>query len=819
MHVSRRPVRSHRAPPRQEDGAGLARRAARVAAAVTCVLLALFATAAPAAAQDDRVPLRLTVTVVPPSGIAAPRPTGRVSVAVDGRRLVSLVLVGGIAPLTSITPQLSVALRALGHRVTINYSGDSNYEASTGLSLTLPTRSLLTIVARPRDTAPPAIEIVAPAGGVRYARGDAVAAIYSCNDPDERSAVTTCDGPVASGDPLDTAATGTFSFTVKAEDALGNAASRTVTYEVGETAGPAGGEPGDSGAPVDTTGSGSESDDHGAPAAPPTAPPPPGAGAPGGPAAGAPGAGAPGAGAPGALGTQPPPGSAGAPPTPQGGFSSPGRGTGGQSRAAPNAGSSDDVAASRAVQQVLAPYDPRSDPAQTIAILVAAFTLLQLGASTGGLALAGGVGGVVRTAARRDSGVAGARERRHAADEKPKPRSGYQRLRIKFLGAGLQTVAIGDRSRTWSWPGTQALDTLSATLPARLARRSPLLARVTADGTYLRAILGSASLLGMAGGLALGAAAIRDTGGDALPPAAALTIAIAVLGVLDATAGLVAVLLFTSGVLVLGGVDSNADLRVMLSLAALWFVVPVLAGAARPLRRPPTRRLGESWDRAADFVIASLVGAWSVQQILQALPGLAGMQLPIAAHADTAAACVLAALAVRLAAETIASHLYPQRLDTAEAGRVPQPGKLQRLGASALRTTLFVFFGYIVAGTSWQLWAAAALFVAPQLLSVYKQHLPNFPWLFRTRPRGLLRIVLMLFVATAIGALLLHTMDEHAESFLADSFVILAVPGFFLALLPVFGREGDAPATGWGKRIAGIAILATGILLALGRLP
>jgi uncharacterized RDD family membrane protein YckC len=76
----------------------------------------------------------------------------------------------------------------------------------------------------------------------------------------------------------------------------------------------------------------------------------------------------------------------------------------------------------------------------------------------------------------------------------------------------------------------------------------------------------------------------------------------------------------------------------------------------------------------------------------------------------------------------------------------------------------------------------------------------------------------MLFVATAIGALLLRTMDEHAENFLADSFVILTIPGFVLALLPVFGREGDRSATGWGKRIAGIAILAAGILLALGRL-
>jgi hypothetical protein len=76
----------------------------------------------------------------------------------------------------------------------------------------------------------------------------------------------------------------------------------------------------------------------------------------------------------------------------------------------------------------------------------------------------------------------------------------------------------------------------------------------------------------------------------------------------------------------------------------------------------------------------------------------------------------------------------------------------------------------------------------------------------------------MLVVATALAALLLHTMNEHSATFLADSFVILALPGFLLALMPVFGRDGDRPAMGWAKRIAGIAILAAGIVLVLSRL-
>jgi hypothetical protein len=416
--------------------------------------------------------------------------------------------------------------------------------------------------------------------------------------------------------------------------------------------------------------------------------------------------------------------------------------------------------------------------------------------------------------------VASAGGEAERAQQEPAPEAGfdYEGVNVEFLSAGLGAVARGDRSRTWGWPGTRTLDALGASLPTRLARRSPLLARVAADGTYLRAILGSASLLGMAAALTLGFAAIRNTDAEALPPVATLTIAIAVLGVLDAAAGLVAVLTFTIGILALGGVDSGADMRLMLGLGALWFVVPIIAGAARPLRRPPTRNLKESWDRAADFVIASLIGAWAVQKIVLALPGLAGMRLPITEHANMAALCVLAALVVRLAAETIAAHLYPRRLDVTEANDVPEPGALQRLGASALRTTIFLFFAQIVVGTSWQLWVGAALFVAPQILAVYEERFPNSPRLYQALPKGLMELVLMLFVATAVGALLLSTMNENAQTFLANSFVLLSLPGFLLSLLNLFGREGDERTIGWGKRFAGIGILVAAILLALGLL-
>jgi hypothetical protein len=43
---------------------------------------------------------------------------------------------------------------------------------------------------------------------------------------------------------------------------------------------------------------------------------------------------------------------------------------------------------------------------------------------------------------------------------------------------------------------------------------------------------------------------------------------------------------------------------------------------------------------------------------------------------------------------------------------------LQRLAVCSMRTAIFVFFAYIVVGSSWQLWVGAALFVIPQVLGV-----------------------------------------------------------------------------------------------------
>jgi hypothetical protein len=84
------------------------------------------------------------------------------------------------------------------------------------------------------DRAAPAIALRTPAAGATYALGAVVAADYACADAPGGSGVASCTGDVPDGAPIDTAAVGDHTFTVRAVDAAGNDATRSVSYRVEE---------------------------------------------------------------------------------------------------------------------------------------------------------------------------------------------------------------------------------------------------------------------------------------------------------------------------------------------------------------------------------------------------------------------------------------------------------------------------------------------------------------------------------------------------------------------------------------------------------
>ena len=450
---------------------------------------------------------------------------------------------------------------------------------------------------------------------------------------------------------------------------------------------------------------------------------------------------------------------------------------------------------------------PLFTPKAIVHLEVAAFAILSLlgsGAMLRGIAGLALPGAPAAVAAEAAAGAGAARRGGSVGSAK-----------VKALKRGDAELARGDRSRTWRWPGTPRLDAVSLALPVGVAPGSPLLARLLIDASYLRAMLGSASLLLPVGGVLLGAVAVSDTDGQALPPTLSLLVALAVLGVVDALAGFLAASAFVVGVAVSGGVGTAKDVRTMLGLGVVWFAVPLIAAAARPLRRTPPRTVADRRKRIADVVIASLIGAWAIQKMTRGLPGLAEQPLSVSTHATALALIVLGASAVRIVLEEVAARRYPQRLAMVQPGVVPRPGTAQRIAACCLRTAVFVFVVSAFLGQHWQLWAGGALFLAPQLLAVYEDRFPNSEGLYRFLPRGLLKLVVMLFVGTWIGALVLRAVGHSADAAL-NAFVLLAAWSLVLSLVEVFGREGKDPEEGWGRWLAGAGVLTVGVLFVLG---
>ena len=133
---------------------------------------------------------------------------------------------------------------------------------------------------------------------------------------------------------------------------------------------------------------------------------------------------------------------------------------------------------------------------------------------------------------------------------------------------------------------------------------------------------------------------------------------------------------------------------------------------------------------------------------------------------------VLGACALRIVLEAIAVRFYPSRLTDVQPDSLPQPIVMQRIAAAVTRTGLLLFVASAFLGWHWQLWVGGLLFLVPQVLSVFEEHFPNSPRLYRLLPRGIVRLVVMLLIGVGIGALV-DRAGAQSESLILDSFALI----------------------------------------------
>ena len=352
-------------------------------------------------------------------------------------------------------------------------------------------------------------------------------------------------------------------------------------------------------------------------------------------------------------------------------------------------------------------------------------------------------------------------------------------------------------------------------------RVSPLLSRIMLDAAPLRALVGSVSALLPLAAIVLGVIGGVGVDGKAQPAALGVMIALIVIGVFDSFAGLLGALALSIVVAVTGGIVDLSSVRTLIGVLLIIIGPGLIGSSFRDIRRRRAEGSAALWERLTDLVVVPLLGAWTALAIVKALPDLGGRAFPIAEHAGQIAVVVLVCLVLKVLVEEAAARWAPGRMRAVTLLSDVEPGNTQRTVSALLRTGMFLLVAAAFVGNVWQLWVAAVLFLLPGLLAMLAHRFRNVAALWQALPEGVPLFVVMIVIGLIATAVLTAALGS-TPSFAQDAFLVMAVPGFLLALLGLAGqgpREGDVrwyvrPSMTVVYRVGGVVMLIVAIVLA-----
>ena len=374
----------------------------------------------------------------------------------------------------------------------------------------------------------------------------------------------------------------------------------------------------------------------------------------------------------------------------------------------------------------------------------------------------------------------------------------------------------GDLSKTWDNRFTDETDYAFVGIAHRFNRFSPLLTRTVQDGNTIRAIIGSWAALLMPIGLLLGIIAAFNTGGQALPPAWGIVAAIMAVAIFDAFAGFIAGFVFFVSALLTGNITNRPEFLTSIGVMVLFFAPALLASAFRPFRRL-VRTQDDLWERITDYALGSLLTFWVITKMVAAMNGLARLELPITQYGTELAWMSAVLLILRIALEDIAVEHYPMRLRALHV-EVKKPSHKQKIRSLVFKIFVFFIMAAPFVGSLLNLVLGTILFAIPQITSLSLED--NLPKKKIYLPKGVFKTVVMIFVMALLSNLIEGAFSSP-QAFLKWSFVVMALPGFFLHYLDAIT---DTPETDWkttnnGRwiyRVGGVIIFILMVLVVKG---
>ena len=357
----------------------------------------------------------------------------------------------------------------------------------------------------------------------------------------------------------------------------------------------------------------------------------------------------------------------------------------------------------------------------------------------------------------------------------------------------------------------------------KVSKFSPLLSKIIADGGYLQYSLGALVLFFPLFGAVLGALAFHDIQGigHIVPPSLAITIAILILGSLDASASFLTFISFTLLALSSGYFQNGYDIRTLLGLAGLWITPALIANGIRPLRRS-VRDVGK-WERMTDILLGTALTGWAVHGIVLGLNGFAHLKLPLANHANTCAYFVMGTIFIRYLIEEYVNRRNHAYLNFLSPVFSATQGSSAKIFSLFIKSVAYLFFTISFMGMHWQLWASLALFITPPILGNFKERFKNSSFLYQVLPVGVPAIVLISLLNRIYQSSISGWHLDPAEK-TRTLFILFAIPAFLISILKMFGRAPKSGDVRWYMRernkvlyrTAGPLVLILATLITLG---
>ena len=458
-------------------------------------------------------------------------------------------------------------------------------------------------------------------------------------------------------------------------------------------------------------------------------------------------------------------------------------------------------------------YDPASEPEKNSAAQVAGFAAVSVLAAGGAATAMSGSsssgssgGGAARTAsasvARREEEMASNKSLLEEIDHLSLKRK--QDKVIAKIKPG-----PGDNSFTWRLPYTQKVEDYFYVTSQKANRFAPLMAKLFADAAYLRAMIGSLSLITFPLAILLGLNALQDVENQALPPTWIVIATIAGLGLIDAFAGFLVSFIYVAGILMAGNLTTLPEILTVLGTTSLFFTPALVATSFRPLRRY-TLNWDHRLERIGDYLIASVLTGWTLSKIIATFNVLAGVQLAIVADANKVGIAIGFFVFIRMFAEDMATYFYPQRLgkNVIEFGA---PGKVQQLFSLVGKSFMFLLVTQSFVGLNLQLIIGTIFFAIPILIKIVMgNRLPKVKYLSYILPKGTIRLIVMTISGT-LCAEFSSQFFANPRDLLTWGFVILSVPGLVFSMMGLFADESHK--LDWKKSNPGKLVYLAGALV------